>query len=449
MQNCVFVLEQTGQALMPCSPRKARLLLQAKEAKPVSKTPFTIRLLKPVSSYKQKLVVGVDSGQRHIGIAVVREKTVLYQAQVSLRQDVKDLIEKRKIYRRSRRSRKTRYRKPRFDNRVGRFKKVEVWLPPSVQAKVNHNINWIERMRNSLPNPRAVIELGKFDPHKLKDPTIEGVGYQLGELYGWENRKMYVFARDNYTCQICKRKRDADGKGLKFHAHHIIYRSLGGSDRVENLLTVCVDCHTAVNHLPGGKLYELKERAYQKPRLNLAAATQMNMIKSSIVRKYKDDESVSFTWGYVTNLHRKGLKLPKSHVNDAVAITGVREIVEQPSSYILFNQYRKKKRSLHEATPRKGRKEPNREQKRNAKNTPYVDNRKAGKRFYLGDKVSRVSQTGYIAGFSKTTAYVADESSRLMEFVNSKGVARIQVSLSELEVHYHTNGWRSFCLSVE
>ena len=295
-------------------------------------------------------MVGFDSGQRYIGIAVVREKTVLYQAQVSLRQDVKDLIDKRKIFRRSRRNRKTRYRKPRFDNRVGSRRKVENWLPPSVQAKVDHNINWVERMRSVVPQALVIIELGKFDPHKLKDPTIEGVGYQLGELYGWENLKMYVFSRDGYTCQICKRKRDADGKGLKLHAHHIIYRSLGGSDRVENLLTVCTDCHTAVNHLPGGKLYELKEKAYQKPRLNLAAATQMNIIKSAIVRKYENDENVFFTLGYVTNLHRKGLRLPKSHVNDAVAITGVREIVERPSSYILFNQYRKKKRSLHDAS---------------------------------------------------------------------------------------------------
>ena len=366
-----------------------------------------------------------------------------------MRQDVSGNIATRAAYRKGRRYRKTRYRKPRFDNRVGSRRRVENWLPPSVQAKVNHNINWIERMRSVVPQATVVIELGKFDSHKLKDPSIEGVGYQLGELYGWENRKMYVFSRDNYTCQICKRKRDADGKGLKLHAHHIIYRSLGGSDRVENLLTICVDCHTAVNHFPGGKLYQLKEQGYQKPRLNLAAATQMNAIKSGIVRKYEDDENVSFTWGYVTNLHRKGLKLPKSHVNDAVAITGAREIVERPDSYILFNQYRKKKRSLHDANAKRGRKEPNREQKRNAKNTPFVDNRKAGKRFYLGDKVSRGSQTGYIAGFSKTMAYVADEKGKLMEFINSKGVSRIQVNLSELEVHHHTNSWRSFCLSAE
>ena len=298
MQNCVFVLDQNGQALMPCSPRKARLLLKAKEAKPVSKTPFTIQLLKPVSSYKQELVVGIDTGQKHIGIAVVRDETVLYQAQVTLRQDVKGLIDTRRSYRKDRRNRKTRYRKPRYNNRVGKHKKAECWHPPSVQSKVNHNIKWIERMRSVLPESKVIIELGKFDPQKLKDPSIDGVGYQQGELYGWENRRMYVFSRDEYTCQVCKRKRDENGKGLKLHAHHIIYRSIGGSDRVDNLLTVCTDCHSYKNHQPGGELYELKEKSYKKPKLDLVAATQMNTIKSGIVRKYEEDENVSFTWGY-------------------------------------------------------------------------------------------------------------------------------------------------------
>ena len=449
MQNCVFVLDQNGQALMPCSPRKARLLLKAKEAKPVSKTPFTIQLLKPVSSYKQELVVGIDTGQKHIGIAVVRDNTVIYQAQVTLRQDVKGLIDTRRSYRKDRRNRNTRYRKPRYNNRVGKYRKTDYWHPPSVQSKVNHNIKWIERMRSVVPEAKVIIELGKFDPQKLKDPTIEGVGYQQGELYGWENRRMYVFSRDNYTCQVCKRKRDVDGKRLKLQAHHIIYRSLGGSDRVDNLLTVCTYCHTYKNHQPGGELYGLKEKAYKKPKLNLAEATKMNIIKSSIVRKYQDDEKVNFTWGYVTNLHRRGLGLSKSHTNDAVAITGIREIEKQPKSYILFYQYRKKKRSLHEATPRKGRKEPNRHQKRYVKNTPYADSRTEDKRFYLGDKVSRASQTGYISGFSGIMAYVADEKCKPMEFINSKGVSRRQTNLSELEVRYHTNGWRSFCVPAE
>lgn len=138
---------------------------------------------------------------------------MIYQAQVTLRQDVKGLIDTRRSYRRGRRYRNMRYRKPRFNNRVGKFKKTDVWLPPSVQAKANHNIKWIERMRSVLPEAKVLIELGKFDPQKLKDPSIEGVGYQQGELYGWANRKMYVFSRDEYTCQVCKRKKDANGEG--------------------------------------------------------------------------------------------------------------------------------------------------------------------------------------------------------------------------------------------
>ena len=449
MQNCVFVLDQNGQALMPCSPRKARLLLKANEAKPVSKTPFTIQLLKPVSSYKQESVVGIDTGQRHIGIAVVRDETVIYQAQVTLRQDVKGLIQTRKSYRRNRRNRQTRYREPRFHNRVGSRRKVDNWLPPSVQAKVNHNIKWIERIRNSLPNSRANIEIAKFDPQKLKDPIIEGVGYQQGELYGWENRRMYVFSRDNYTCQVCKRKRDDDGESLKLHAHHIIYRSLGGSDRVDNLLTVCTNCHTYKNHQSGGELYYLKEKAYQKPQLNLDAATQMNIIKSGIIRKYENDENVSFTWGYVTNLHRKGLRLAKSHTNDAIAITGIIEIAEKPSSYILFNQYRKKKRSLHEATPRKGRKEPNRTQKRNAKNIPYTERKKFGDRIYLGDKLSAKSKVGYVSGFAGSQVYMRGSDRQLLSFPNKKGIEYPMISLYQCTRLHHTNGWQSFCLLAD
>ena len=92
-----------------------------------------------------------------------------------MRQDVSGNIATRAAYRKGRRYRKTRYRKPRFDNRVGSRRRVENWLPPSVQAKVNHNINWIERMRSVVPQATVVIELGKFDSHKLKDPSIEGV----------------------------------------------------------------------------------------------------------------------------------------------------------------------------------------------------------------------------------------------------------------------------------
>ena len=76
------------------------------------------------------------------------------------------------------------------------------------------------------------------------------------------------------------------------------------------------------------------------------------------------------------------MKLDKTHYNDAIVISGINEIKENPEEWLLIKQFRKKKRSLHEATARKGRKKPNRNQTRNSKNTPYY------KGFYLNDKVS-------------------------------------------------------------
>ena len=41
----VYVLNKHGEPLMPCSPRKVRLLLKQKKACVIKRTPFTIKLL--------------------------------------------------------------------------------------------------------------------------------------------------------------------------------------------------------------------------------------------------------------------------------------------------------------------------------------------------------------------------------------------------------------------
>ncbi|PLA76558.1 HNH endonuclease [Ligilactobacillus agilis] len=151
MPNRVFVINKHGQALMPCKPRKARVLLRTGKAKVIKKEPFTIQLLYGSTGYKQAVSLGVDSGQRHIGLAVTSQAKVLFQTEVELRQDVKSLLDTRRTYRRSRRNRKTRYRKARFLNRIA--SKKANWLPPSVASKVNHNINWVKRLLAVLPKP--------------------------------------------------------------------------------------------------------------------------------------------------------------------------------------------------------------------------------------------------------------------------------------------------------
>jgi hypothetical protein len=67
------------------------------------------------------------------------------------------------------------------------------------------------------------------------------------------------------------------------------------------------------------------------------------------------------------------LRLEKTQYNDAIAISGVNIVEEQPTSLFRIVQFRKKKRSLHEATARKGRKTKNTTSKRNAKNTKQLN----------------------------------------------------------------------------
>src|SRR5690606_24669856 len=147
------------------------------------------------SGYKQSVDIGVDVGSKHLGLAITSEDKVLVKGEVEFRTDVSSLIETRKIYRRSRRNRKTRYRQARFLNR----KRKDNWLPPSIENRIQHTFRWIDKMCVYLPNPVLHIEVGKFDVQKMIDPTIKGLDYQKGQAYGYHDVRYFVFARDGYT----------------------------------------------------------------------------------------------------------------------------------------------------------------------------------------------------------------------------------------------------------
>ncbi|MCH4170837.1 MAG: RNA-guided endonuclease IscB [Lactobacillus sp.] len=421
MQNRVFVINRQGEPLMPCKQQKCRKLLQAGRAKVIKKEPFTIQLLFGSTGYKQPVSIGVDSGQHHIGLAVTSQDKVLFQGEVSLRQDVKKLLDTRRSYRRGRRNRNTKYRQPRFLNRA----RSAGWLPPSVASKVQHNINWIRRFQAVLPKTELHIEVGKFDMAKMVQPGITGLGYQQGDLYGYETAKQYVLDRDNYTCQICHGK----SKDPKLKIHHIIYRSNGGTNQVSNLLTVCATCHFLANHQPGGKLYDLQAKKFQS-HCSLKGATFMNILRRRLFTAFPE---ASFQYGAQTTLDRAKLDLKKSHYNDAVTISGIQRITKQPTAVVMFHQFRKKKRSLHEATARKGRKVPNITSKRNAKNTKF------SRGFYLNDYVQLPDgQKGNISGFSgKTKCFVKAGDGHYLT-ISSKYK---HINLSKLKVIQHQNNW--------
>ena len=57
----VFVVNENSEILMPCKPRKAKILLREGKAKVISRSPFTIQLKYGSTGYKQDLTLGVDT----------------------------------------------------------------------------------------------------------------------------------------------------------------------------------------------------------------------------------------------------------------------------------------------------------------------------------------------------------------------------------------------------
>ena len=302
----VYVLNMRGEPLMPTTPRTARLLLKGGKAKVKTRTPFTIQLLSATGEAKQDITLGIDSGYEYIGISAITEKKELYSAEVTLRTDMVKLNSERRQYRRARRSRNTRYRQPRFDNR----KKPDGWLAPSIQHKLDSHIKLINKVKELLPISCIDIEVAAFDIQKIKNPEISGTGYQNGVQKDSWNVREYVLYRDNHTCQSCHGK----SKDPILETHHIISRQIGG-DAPDNLLTLCQTCHEKVSK---GKLkLDVKLPAGFKPE------TFMSTVRWKLVNILRNAGNiVSHTYGYITKNNRIALGLDKSHGTDAFVIAG-------------------------------------------------------------------------------------------------------------------------------
>jgi hypothetical protein len=334
----VYVLNCHGQPLMPCQPRKARLLLKAGKAKVARMVPFTIQLLYGSSGYTQEVSLGVDAGTQHIGASATTEKFVLFEAEVKPRTDIQELLAARKQFRSARRNRKTRYRQARFLNR----KKPEGWLAPSVQHKVDAHLKAIRLVHKLLPISRTTIEVAQFDLQKIKNPDINGVEYQQGPQLGFWNVREYVLFRDNHTCQWCKGK----SKDCVLNVHHIESRKTGG-DSPDNLITLCETCHDLIHRTHQEHTIKRKSKGFRD-------ASQMGIVRWRIYEQAKASfPDVHLTYGYITKHTRITNELGKSHLIDARCMSG-NPLASSDGTWHLVMLVRRNNRQLHKATIRKG-----------------------------------------------------------------------------------------------
>lgn len=320
----VYVISKENKPLMPCSNVIARLLLKQRKTKVKSRQPFTIKLLYDTTDYTQDLTLGVDTGSGTIGTAVfTNTNKIVYASEVAVRNDITEKMRQRSKCRRNRHNRKTRYRPCRFLNRKNSIKLDR--FSPTMISKLHSHIKEIEYVKSILPINTLVLETGQFDTHLMKNPELKYKiwGYQKGKNYGFTNTKEMVLNRDDYTCQYCKGKH----KDSKLEVHHIIFRSKGGSDEEENLITLCHTCHTSLHR------GEIKLSMKGKKKGMLKYATQMNSIRRQLLKYYP--EAIE-TFGFVTKENRLNIEVNKAHYLDAcVMASGGKEFT------ICSNVYKK------------------------------------------------------------------------------------------------------------
>lgn len=315
----IFVIDKNKKPLMPCLPARARKLLSRGKAAVFRRYPFTIILLDRTEGEKQPLEGKFDPGSRTTGMALVGNfrkcQRVLWAANINHRGlAIKKSLDTKRAIRRGRRTRTTRYRKPRFNNRTRR----EGWLPPSLCSRVENVYNWAKKLLKIAPMTSIAVETVRFDTQKLQNPEITGVEYQQGTLTGYEIRE-YLLEKWGRECAYC------GDKDTRLEIDHITPRSRGGVDRVSNLVICCRDCNEKKKNLSVQEFLKNQPLVLSKiltyKNVSLKDTVAVNATRYAIGSKLKSfGRHVSFWSGGRTKHNRCSQGYPKDHWIDAVCV---------------------------------------------------------------------------------------------------------------------------------
>lgn len=325
----ISVLDRDGKPLMPCTAKRARLLLTRRRARVLRMQPFVIQMKDRSESdcEFQPMTVKLDPGSKKTGICVARisaPKQISVCRLMDLEHRslaIKKKLTQRAMLRRNRRSRKTRYRPSRFLNRT----KPKGWLAPSLKSRVDSTLAWVKRLCRWYPVSELAVERVRFDMQKMQNADINGIEYQQGELYGYEVRE-YLLEKWNRTCAYC-----GTTTSSRLEVEHVIPRSKNGSGRISNLVLACHDCNQRKGNLP---IEEFLKHDQSRLKLILnqlktglrdvgAVNSTRNKLFSELLKLGLPVEAGT---GGQTKYNRIRLNIPKTHASDAACVGEVEEV---------------------------------------------------------------------------------------------------------------------------
>lgn len=314
----VFVVDSARQPLSPVRPARARELLKQGKAAVLLRYPFTLVLHRAIPTPTVvPLRLKIDPGAKTTGLALVNDQSgeVVWAAELTHRgPQIKKRTEKRRGVRRKRRSRQTRYREPRFQNRHRRTGK----LPPSLESRVANVLTWLARLSRLCRITNLSQELVRFDMQLMQHPTLQGVEYQQGTRAGYEVKE-YLLEKWQRHCAYC------GGSEVPLQVEHIQPKARGGTDRISNLALACTGCNRAKGTQAISDFLvdqpEVLARVLGQAQTPLKDAAAVNATRWQLYERLQATGlPVETGSGGLTKYHRAQRQLPKTHWLDAACV---------------------------------------------------------------------------------------------------------------------------------
>lgn len=282
----VPVVDKNNKPLMPTKPSRSKKWIRSGKATPFwNKGIFCVRLnVDPSDNNLEPVVVGIDPGSKKEGFTIKSESHTYLNIQADAVTWVKDAVKTRREMRRTRRSRKTPCRKPRFNRKRG-------GLSPSTKARWQWKLRicwWLKRVYPItdfvVEDIAAVSKKGQRRWNKSFSPLEVGKKWFYTELEKLGNV---------HTLKGYETKELRDGYGLK-----------KSSNKLSKVFEAhCVDSWCLANWYVGGHVTpDNKEMLCIIPlRFHRRQLHSLQPSKGGVRRPYGGTRSMGFKRGSLVN----------------------------------------------------------------------------------------------------------------------------------------------------
>ena len=245
----VPVKSKSGKTLMPTHPNKAGMLIKKGLVTPYwSNGIFCIRLNYDTKEHTQEICVGVDPGSKKEGFTVKSEAHTYLNVQADAHNKVGKKVEKRRILRRGRRSRKCPNRKQKKQHNLSNRKRV----PAGTRARWNWKVRILEWLSKLYPVTHVCVEDIKvrtierakkwnqsFSPLEVGKQwfyTEIQKRWELRTLQGWETKEI----RDRLGLKKLSKKLAETFEAHCVDSWCLAYHTVEGSEIPDNTDIFCI-----------------------------------------------------------------------------------------------------------------------------------------------------------------------------------------------------------------